>query len=158
VPVGAADGAEPAAIGAAQRLHGKGQVRLAPQQPRHVERVALVEIQLEVVRRQLDLLVADAGRGDQVQVDVRADVRDAGLQAPAGLQPGGGLEAGGHHHVAAPALGGEADRVQAPPLLREDGAEIPGRLDLETLVRDFGDVDDHPLTNLVTYNKPCDPQ
>ena len=113
------------------------------QEARHVEDVHLVEIQLQIVRSQLHLLLAGGRRRQQVQVHLGRDPAGQGLQAPAALEPGRGTELTGDDDVGPAALDVELDAVQGPPVVRKHRAQVGGRLEAKTFVRDFGDRHEH---------------
>src|SRR3989304_199930 len=80
--------------------------------------------------------------------------RDPGApRAAAAGERSRGPEAPGHHHVTTTTLDVEADGVQGPPGLGEDGAQVGERLDPEALVRDFGDPYDHCVHSTLKYRK-----
>ena len=69
VAVAAAHRAEPAAVGTAERLHRQGQIGLAPEEPRDVQDIPLVEVHLQIVPPELDLPLPVAGLRHELEID-----------------------------------------------------------------------------------------
>jgi hypothetical protein len=114
VAVAAAHRAKPPAIGTAEGFHRQGQIGLAPEEPRDVQDVPLVEVHLQVVPPEFDLSLATVGLRDELKVDHGLDTRHEGLEAPAAQKGRGRLEPPGDRHLFPEPLDEELDGVESP--------------------------------------------
>ena len=121
----------------AEGFHRQGQIGLAPEEPRDVQDVPLVEVHFQVVPPELDLPLATVGLRDELKVDHGLDARHEGLEAPAAQEGRGRLEPPGDRHLFPEPLDEEVDGVEGPGRVRKNSPEGRRIEEPEAVVRDL---------------------
>src|SRR5262247_2342706 len=142
VPVATANRTEPETPLATQGLHRQGQRRLRLDENADVDLVLVVEVDVQVVRGQLDAVGGGRTRGEP-------DVEDGGdrdghrLKTPAARLRHRRADLARHEDLGPVSLQAKLDPLEPPRRVSEDGPERPHFGHAEPLFRYVGNPNDH---------------